>query len=62
MRTAMEKRLPQGIASREKRGLSILMKNWIRGGLLGYTYDMVLSSQLIAEYFHVAALPVAAAC
>jgi asparagine synthase (glutamine-hydrolysing) len=56
LKTAMEKRLPHGIARRKKQGFSIPMKNWIRGDLLEYTHDTVFSSRLIAEYFNVAAL------
>jgi asparagine synthase (glutamine-hydrolysing) len=56
LKTAMEKRLPRGIARRKKQGFSIPMKNWIRGDLLEYTYDTVFSSKLIAEYFNVPAL------
>jgi asparagine synthase (glutamine-hydrolysing) len=56
LKTAMEKRLPPGIARRKKQGFSIPMKNWIRGDLQDYTHDTVFSSKLIAEYFNVPAL------
>ncbi|MGO9265180.1 MAG: asparagine synthase-related protein, partial [Candidatus Binataceae bacterium] len=56
LKTAMENRLPPGIAHRKKQGFSIPMKNWIRGDLLEYTYDTVFSSGLVANYFNVSAL------
>jgi asparagine synthase (glutamine-hydrolysing) len=56
LKTAMQKRLPPGIARRKKQGFSIPMKNWLRGDLLDYTHDTVFSSKLIAEYFNVPAL------
>ena len=56
LKTAMENRLPPGIAHRKKQGFSIPMKNWIRGDLLEYTYDTVFSSGLVADYFNVSAL------
>ncbi len=56
LKTAMENRLPPGIAHRKKQGFSIPMKNWIRGDLLEYTHDTVFSSGLVADYFNVPAL------
>jgi asparagine synthase (glutamine-hydrolysing) len=56
LKTAMENRLPPGIAHRKKQGFSIPMKNWIRGDLLEYTHDTVFSSRLVADYFDVSAL------
>ena len=56
LKTAMENRLPPGIARRKKQGFSIPMKNWIRGDLLEYTHDTVFSSELVADYFNVPAL------
>jgi asparagine synthase (glutamine-hydrolysing) len=56
LKSAMEKRLPPGIARRKKQGFSIPMKNWIRGDLQDYTHDTVFSSKLIGDYFNVPAL------
>lgn len=56
LKTAMENRLPAGIAQRKKQGFSIPMKNWIRGDLLEFTHDTVFSSGLVADYFNVPAL------
>jgi asparagine synthase (glutamine-hydrolysing) len=56
LKTAMENRLPPGIAQRKKQGFSIPMKNWIRGDLLEFTHDTVFSSGLVADYFDVPAL------
>jgi asparagine synthase (glutamine-hydrolysing) len=58
LKTAMEDRLPPGIARRKKQGFSIPMKNWIRGELLEFTHDTVFSSGLIADYFNVPSLRV----
>jgi asparagine synthase (glutamine-hydrolysing) len=56
LKTAMEDRLPPGIAQRKKQGFSIPMKNWIRGDLLEFTHDTVFSSGQVADYFNVPAL------
>ena len=56
LKTAMQKRLPPGIARRKKQGFSIPMKNWIRGELMDYTRDEVFSSSLVRDYFNLAAL------
>ncbi len=56
LKSAMEKRLPEGIANRKKQGFSIPMKNWIRGDLMDFCRDEIFTSALIREYFNVAAL------
>jgi asparagine synthase (glutamine-hydrolysing) len=52
LKTAMEKRLPPGIARRKKQGFSIPMKNWIRGELMDYSRDEIFSSKLVGDYFN----------
>ena len=51
LKSAMQRRLPAGIARRPKQGFSIPMKNWIRGELLELTRDEVFSSKLIDDHF-----------
>lgn len=51
-RTAMKGILPETILWRGKQGYSLPIKNWLREELKGYMTDLLMTSPLMKEAFH----------